>query len=192
LDLLGSGQRTATTRYFVPLFLALDLSLLALMHSKVLLNWHSPGKAARQFWLVVFALIFAMRIGSCAADARATTWWTKYNIRPMVAAARINAAAHPLIISDNYLVWSLIVSEYADPSVAVALTPRCYLCESSAPLKLDLEKWLHPGAADTVFLLGASKPLLDEVDQILRDAPQMPRYQCIEVRGECAGELSLW
>ncbi len=191
LDLLGSGQRTATTRYFIPLFVALDLALVALMHSKVV-EWNSHGKGRRQFWVVVFALILAVRIGSCAADARAMTWWTKYNIRPMVAAARINAGSHPLIISDNYLVWSLVISEYTDPAVAVALAPRCYLCEPTAPVKLDLEKLVRPGVVDTVFLLGASRSLSDEVNQIVRDDPQMPRYQCIEIRGECAGELSLW
>jgi uncharacterized membrane protein len=190
LDLLFGGQRTATTRYFIPLFVALDLALVWLISAKILSG--RPDTAARRNWLIVFALIFIARIGTCALSSQAHTWWTKYNIRSLAVAAVLNGAPHALLVSDNYIAWTFSLSEYLDPRIAVSLSPRCYLCASRIVGKVDLEA-LSPGnGIGSVFLLGPSIPLQTEVKAIIGGGPRAPAYECIDIRNNCAGGLSLY
>ena len=72
------------------------------------------------------------RIASCAQSAMAPTWWNSRNIQSRQVAAQISARPHPLIISDDYILWPLVFAEYLNPSFDLALRPRCYLVHAHA------------------------------------------------------------
>jgi uncharacterized membrane protein YsdA (DUF1294 family) len=190
LDLMSGGQRTTATRYFIPLFLAIDLSLAALISVKVLSA--QSRMAEKRLWLIAFSLIFGVRIASCAMSAQAQTWWTKFNMRSIDVAAALNSASHPLLISNDYIVWALALGEYADPSIDVALNPRCYLCAAPNVGRVDLTILSRQPSIDTVFLFGLSEPLQREVKGVMAARPQALTYRCIDIRDNCRNDLSLF
>ena len=189
-DLLFGGQRTAITRYFLPLFVAIDLALASLASETILSELTLP--AARRNWLIAFALIFSAKIGSCALSSQAHTWWTKANMRSFAVAATLNHAPNALLISDNYIVWAIALSEYLDPHMAVALKPRCYLCASRSTGEIDLRGLSSSGGIGTAFLLGPSAALQSKVKAIIDVERHPPAYECIDIRNNCAGGLSLF
>jgi hypothetical protein len=147
---------------------------------------------ARRNWLIAFALIFSAKIGSCALSSQAHTWWTKSNMRSFAVAAALNHVPNALLITDNYIVWAIALSEYLDPHMAVALKPRCYLCASQTTGEIDLQALSSSSEIGTVFLLGPSAALQSKVKAIIDVEPHPPAYECIDIRNSCADGLSLF
>lgn len=188
-DLLSGGARTATIRYFMPLFLAIDLALTALICSQLL---EAPSSRRRAAWMAGLAVLFAMRIWSIEAGTQARTWWTKYNMQSFAVADVVNKSPYPILISDDYIEWTLALGEYLDDGVHLALSPRCYMCSSTEVARVDLSSLAQLGAHPTVFLLGPSQALQDAVKAVVARDPPNYSYHCIHVRDDCKESLSLF
>jgi uncharacterized membrane protein len=190
LDLLLGGHRTETARYFTPLFLALDLALAALVASRFA-GGNRPR--AHAVWAGIFGLVFALRIASCAMSAQAASWWNSYNIHSREIAAQINAAHRPLVMSDDYVVWPLMLSEYLDPRIEVALRPRCYQCKLPSAGSPPLTDLARGDAPRDIFLIAPSPQLQAVIQaQSERLKPARVRVNCIRVRSSCPGGIELW
>jgi uncharacterized membrane protein len=187
LDLFLGGHRVGTPRYSIPLFLGLDLALTALIARALLMR---TTRGARAAFTAAFAFMFVARIASCAASAQAATWWNSYNIRSREVAAEINAAQRPLLVSDDYVVWSLTLSEYLDPTVEVALRPRCYLCKAPVAAAVAPLEFAPGGNARDVYLLAPSSSLQLRVRARAESEPQWT-VKCINVRASCVGGIDL-
>jgi uncharacterized membrane protein len=185
-DLIWTGARSSQVRYFLPFFIALDLALAALICTKCFGD-QSIG-LARRVWQAGFALIIAARICSCFASLESTTWWTKYSIRSVEVAKVVNSTAEPLLVSDDYLVWSLALAEYLDPTTAVAISPSCYLCTQRYHPLPDLT--VLANAARPVFLLGTSDSLQAQVNAAIADKPD-PTVRTIRIFEGSANDLKL-
>lgn len=189
LDLFLGGHRVDTIRYFMPAFLALDLAMAALLWRKLIDVAHPTRWGA---WHTVFALVVALRFVSCAQSAMAPTWWNSYNMQPQVVAAQIDSIPGPLIISDDYILWPLVLSEYLNPSDEVALRPRCYQCKlanTSSILGL-----VPSGSMSSrpVVLVAPSSPLLTAVRAAMKTAGTQASLRCVDVRDSCPGGYPMW
>ncbi len=188
-DLVMGGARTANVRYFMPLFVACDLAFVALFAACIAGSDERPRR--RMAWLAAFALIVVVRSGSCALAANAQTWWSDYNNGSIAIAAALNAAPHPLVVSDDYLVWAASLSEYADPTIPLALDPHCYLCTTVSTNHPNLAG-LTAAPIANVFALAPSPALHTQVTDVLAHESHAPAYHCIDVRGNCADGLHLF
>ena len=189
LDVMHGGQRTWQIRYFIPLFVAIDVALVALLVAKLRPEGNS---GARPVWAGVFALVLVARLVSCAASAQAGTWWSKNNFRPVELATRIEAAQRPLILSDSFIIYSLVLSEYLGPETPMVLQPLCYTCFLPAPDPIDLAAALRPDEVRDVFLLSPSDRQRRAAETYWRQASPAARYHCVHVREGCTGAWSFF
>lgn len=195
LDLLLAHGFTTQPRYFMPLYLGIDLALAYLFAST--LKPARLGSAQRRAWKLVFVGVLVARAASCGASANANTWWSKWGERSIEVARAINQSDHPLILSDAFMERPLSLSNYLDPKVALQLRPRCYLCQIHAPAKFDLDSLKRPNAYSDVFVLGPSNAIAHDVKAAIQLAGDRERYRCIDDlldnRSQCAaGTLYLW
>lgn len=190
LDFFLGGHRVDTLRYFLPALLALDLALAALL-------WPKLNDAARPkrwgAWVAVFGLVVALRFASDAQIALAPTWWLSYNMQPRVVAAQINSLTRPLIISDGYILWPLVLSEYLNPSDEVALHATCYLCKlGNTSSLIGLVPSGSMSSSHTVVLVAPSKPLLTAVRAAMKTEGAAASLECVDVRDSCPGGYPMW
>jgi hypothetical protein len=196
-DLLWGGQRSATARYLIPCFAAMDVALASLLCAKLEPAASRAGFSWRPAWIAVAGLVMMTRLGSLVISSQADTWWSKEDLRAKDIAALVNRSPAPLLVSDNYLVWILSLAEYLDGDTGLALAPRCYLCArdgapaSGAAALLPAIDARLPGVR-SVFTVGPSAPLLAAVRERLATLPQPPLSRCVDIRGSCPGDLSLW
>lgn len=100
-DLLLGGKRSAVTRYLIPCFPALQISVAFLLGTHL-----DTGRKSifdgEYLWRGIFALLLTASLVSLGTSAIAPTWWSK-NVSYFNAqiAAQINAADAPVLISDS-------------------------------------------------------------------------------------------
>ncbi|MGH7727697.1 MAG: glycosyltransferase family 39 protein [Vulcanimicrobiaceae bacterium] len=185
-DLLVGGQRVINFRYFIPTMLFIDLAVVGLLAAATTARNRRVAGAA---YLAVVVLL-AARIVSCAASARANTWWSEQWDDSIAVARAIDSAPHSLLVSDDYLLYSLALSNYLRPDVEVVLRPQCYLCADRNLPRVSAGD-LPRGHFGTVFALGPSPQL----QQLLKtEVPRRypgARYRCINVRQNCTSDLNI-
>jgi uncharacterized membrane protein len=189
-DLIFSGLRTAGTRYFMPFYVMVDVALVGLFWLQG--NPKFASVRGKPLWIAVFAVVLAGRIASCAVSARSETWWNKFDEKSIAVARVINAANRPVLVSDNYVGYALSLSGYLDRGVRVALRPRCYLCTARAQPGVGIARLNAIGPGDTIFGLGPSPALQDELRGRRSHGPATAPYRCIDVRSNCTSSLALW
>ena len=189
LDLFLGGHRVDVARYFTPAFLGFDLALVALYSWKL----SDTSQSARLVsWQAAFGLVIAARIASCAQSAVAPTWWNSYNMQSRQVAAQLSARPHPLIISDDYILWTLVLAEYLNPSFDVALNPRCYQCKLTRTASVTDLVPEHSAGSRTVILVAPSKQLLTAVRAAMTAEGVAADLECVDVRDSCPGGFPLW
>ena len=189
MDFFLGGHRVEMFRYFLPAFLAFDLAMVALLWPKLIAAARPRRWGA---WHAVFVLVVALRFASCLQAALAPTWWLSYQMQPQVVAAQINSLPRPLIVSDGYILWPLVLSEYLNPADEVALHPSCYLCRlgnTSPTIGLVPSRSM---SSHTVVLVAPSKPLLTAVSAAMKATGMSASLKCVDVRNSCPGGYPLW
>ena len=120
-DLLFGGRRSASSRYFIPVMLGLQLAVAfsighALSH---------PRRLGRSLGQGLLATLLTVGIASCLIIAPAPTWWNKWGGPETLANARfLNQHPRALLVSDssNANVGNLIsLSLYLQPTVQLLL-----------------------------------------------------------------------
>jgi hypothetical protein len=146
--------------------------------------------ARRYAGYAALAMLLAVRAYSSFAASEAETWWNKMQDDSIAVARSVNAAKLPLVVSDNILDYSLVLSEYLRPDVMLVLRPRCYLCtESSAP---PLDAGLLPDRPFTdVYALGPSPRLQARLRELIAARGLNVAYHCINARHNCPSELNV-
>jgi uncharacterized membrane protein len=148
-DLLVRGRFVYQARYFIPLFIGVQLAVAELFGAKIF--GRAPGGVATRAWLALFAVVLAGGVLSCAIASGASTWWNKDYERARSVAEIVNHSAKPVVISDYFTPSILALGFYLDPGVALHLNLKCAQCAASPAAGSD-----HPGdltGYDTVFAL---------------------------------------
>ena len=144
-DIILGGRRSSVSRYLIPCYLGIQLSVAYLLATHIF----SARFLQRKFWQVIMAVLISAGVLSCAVSSQADTWWIKKNSHNHPQAARIiNQATQPLLVSSNYrfnLGEILSLSHLLTPKVRLQLVNK-----SNIPKIPD-------GFSD-VFIFNPSKP----------------------------------
>jgi len=142
-DLTGHGLFVYQARYFIPLFIGLELALAFTFAHKAL----RPGSGWQ--WRAALAAVLLGGAASCLVSSQARTWWNKGYERSPDVAAIVNRAGRPLVVSDYFTPSILDLSRYLRPDVALRLNLKCAQCTLPARERAPSE-----GAPGDVFVLG--------------------------------------
>jgi uncharacterized membrane protein len=183
-DVFG-GQSVRNPRYFTPTILYLDFFLVGLLAAITALK--NVRLAACGYAL--FVVLLAFRLDSMVVSSRAMTWWNKEQDNSIAVANAVNATERPVIVSEDFLLYSLALSNYLRPDVRFALRPKCYFCEYPLP-KVD-ESVLPPGDFTDVFALGPSPQLQSILVSAIAARHLHVTYHCINVRHNCTSDLNV-
>ncbi len=97
LDLIFGGQRSASTRYFIPCFIGIQVAVAYLFA-------HQLTHASfwqRQIWQGIMAVVISCGVVCCVISSQADTWWHKISSYHNPQSARvINQTSQPLVISN--------------------------------------------------------------------------------------------
>lgn len=186
LDLLTGGQSVRSQRYFIPTYIYLDYCLVGALY--VLTT--AKGTIRPAVGYVLLAALLTARIASATYSSQAMTWWNKMQDNSLAVAGAIDRSDRPLIVSDAYLGYALVLSNYLRPDVAVVLRPSCYECANRAKPKLDAGV-LPPGGYSDVFALGPSPQLQALLRRLIAERHLTAAYRCINVRHSCVSDLNV-
>ncbi|NEP89844.1 MAG: glycosyl transferase family 39 [Okeania sp. SIO2C2] len=99
-DLVGGGVRSAITRYLIPCFPAIYLSVAYLL-GRYLDRENSTLFREQKYWRIVLAILLTASIASCTVSAFSDTWWNKtVSYFNGEVAKKINASDSPILLSD--------------------------------------------------------------------------------------------
>ncbi|NEP15238.1 MAG: hypothetical protein F6K14_34730 [Symploca sp. SIO2C1] len=97
LDLIFGGQRSASTRYFIPCFIGIQLAVAYLFAYQLT----HASFWQRQIWQGIIAVVISCGVLCCAISSQADTWWNKISSYHNPQSARIiNQTSQPLVISN--------------------------------------------------------------------------------------------
>jgi uncharacterized membrane protein len=150
LDLVRGSSVALVTRYLYPSLLGIQIAVAYFLGTKM----SDPAHAIRQWaWRYGATLLGAVGLLSCALIVRADEWWNKDPDNYVQAASRsINAASHPIIVSDNWFVSLLTLEHKLRPDVRYQLTVepnvpdvqegagQIFVIRPSAHLRAELSK----------------------------------------------------
>jgi uncharacterized membrane protein len=186
LDLVSGGQSVRSQRYFTPAYIYLDYVLVGAVY--LLIAAKGAVRPAAGYVLLVGLL--AARTASAAYSSQAITWWNKMQDNSLAVASAIDRAERPIVVSDAYLGYALVLSNYLRPDIAVVLRPPCYECGDRAKPKLDASV-LPPGRYSDVFALGPSPQLQALLRKLIVEQHLGAVYHCINVRHSCVSDLNV-
>ncbi len=100
-DLLFGGRRSSVSRYFIPVYLCLQIAIAYLLAQKISNNKTSSNRKQIRWQRATAGLLIAGLI-SCLVSIPSDTWWHKKNshLNPEVAQT-VNQAPNSLLISSN-------------------------------------------------------------------------------------------
>ncbi len=113
-DLIWSGQRSITDRYFLPCYLGIHLAVANLLAYQI-------SHATRgRFWQIITVLVISGGVLSGAVNAQANTWWGWSEFEVQVSKI-INQAPRPLLITDMPLGMVMPLSHRLDSQTQLLL-----------------------------------------------------------------------
>jgi uncharacterized membrane protein len=120
-DLIFGWRISTQPRYWIPFYLAVQLSVAYLLAVQT----SEPGFVKRKIWQAITVVLVAGGVVSCAMSYRAATWWNKGASHEILWLARtMNQTEKPLLVStlDGGNLGNLIALSYiADPKVRLRI-----------------------------------------------------------------------
>lgn len=143
-DLIAHGHESTESRYLVPLWLALLVTLALFLGRRI----ESASHGISTPWFGVLAAVLVAACGSDAINSAARVWWDNDDNYPSTTMAQaINASTSPpLVVSEGHWAEVLVMSHY------VSSDTRFLLFKFSPPTRLPL--------ARNTFLLAPSEGTL--------------------------------
>ncbi len=184
-DLLEHGQRIREQRYLIPALVMVDLCVAGWLSSMLA----SPVKARSALGYALLVGLLAAATGSCAASSASQTWWSTQSDNSISVARAIDRSKRPLLISDGYLLYPLVLSNYLDANVQAVLWPKCYECRNPVQAVPDAGA-LSKRSFATMYAIGPS-PALERL--LAAFAAQHPAvvYRCVNVHDSCLSDLNI-
>jgi uncharacterized membrane protein len=181
-DLVLPGQWVREVRYYLPCFLFIDVAFAGAF--AVLIS------SRAKLGVALLVALLACRAGSIVISSQAVTWWSTEWDQSLNVVPAIDEAKRPLIVSDNFLLYSIVLANYVRPDITVVLRPPCYDC-SLADLPPVRTRDLPSGPFSEVFALGPSSELQPTLQSWARSQHPPDAYTCINVRGNCRSRLNV-
>lgn len=170
-DLIWGGRRSVSSRYFIPCYLGIQLSVAYLFATKIT----STRSFEQKFWQGIMALLISGGVISCVIISQSDTWWNKIiGYHNHKIAQIINQSPHPLLISNT-----------SDINTGDVIS-LSYLLEPKVRLQLVVDPNVPkiPDGFSDVFLFYPSKALQQGLEKEY-NAKKEPFY-------EVDGLIPLW
>jgi len=184
-DLIGQGQRVRQQRYLVPAFIVVDFCVVGWL--SFLLDSTTAVRAAWGYVLLTGVLVAGTV--SCAVSSGAETWWSTQEDNSISVARAVNRSRRPLLVSDVYLGYLLVLSNYLDSDVQTVLSPKCYSCRNAVAPTLDATV-LARRSFTTLYAVGPSPTLRRFLAEFVAEHPGVA-LTCINVRKNCSSDLNI-
>ncbi|MBE9192373.1 glycosyltransferase family 39 protein [Gloeocapsopsis crepidinum LEGE 06123] len=149
-DLLWGGRRSSVSRYFIPCYLGIHLSVAYLIATQIT----STSFPQRKIWQIITAMLILCGILSCAISSQSVVWWNKYDSydNPQVART-LNQANRPLLISDPGVSFGYVLS------LSYLLAPEVKLQLFTEPSVTEIST-----DAQNIFLYRPSQKLRNQLE----------------------------
>ena len=159
-DLIFGGRRSALDRYMFPCTLGVQVTVAYLLATKISL---ASSTLRVKSWQLVTVLLISLGILSCTISSQTESWNGQEDF--IIQSSRIiNKATHPLIISDDDIVFGLMPLNYRlDNHVRLMLVTQ--------PNKVAI-----PDGFSDMFLFSPSQELLSFLQE-KRESQIKPIYQ---------------
>ena len=144
-DLIFHTSRSVTSRYMIPCYLGIQISVAYLLIAQSFNrafsgNSRVPSQIAssvigyqQKLWRFILVVLLSGGILSCAMISQAEAWWNKgFNYYYPQVARVINQATRPLIITDTKTGRILSLSHMIAPTVRIEAQPFCRTCRASS------------------------------------------------------------
>jgi uncharacterized membrane protein len=119
-DLIIGGFYSTVTRYLIPGYLCMQLTMAYLFATKI--TAISVQEWQNQLWKTALIALISLGVWSGGIIAQSETWWTKADDNVNHHLAQIIHRSHlPLVVSDAYFVRMLSLSHSLDSKVRVQL-----------------------------------------------------------------------
>jgi len=184
-DLLFSGQRVRQVRYFIPCYLFVDYLIVGVLVAQSRI----PSGLRVWSWYAAFCVLLLSRVMSCTVSSGALTGWSAEWDNSIAVARVVNGSRKPLLVSDHYLLYALVLANYLRPDIKVVLRPRCYLCDL-VPESVT-GGMLPRGPFSDAFALGPSPELQRLIRIWSARGDVRGTYRCINVRRNCTSRLNV-
>jgi len=151
-DLIQGGVRSASSRYLIPCFLGIQLSVAYLLATQMM----NGNSLKQKLWQILTAVLISVGVVSCAISSQSQTSWIKvvsYHL-PQVASI-INQTNHPILISNDFGInWGNVFA-------------LSYLLKPNVQLQLVVDSNIPkiPNGFSDVFLLNPSDPLKHGIEK---------------------------
>ncbi|MEM6612200.1 MAG: glycosyltransferase family 39 protein [Cyanobacteria bacterium P01_C01_bin.72] len=161
-DLISGGMRSTVTRYLIPCYLGIQLSIVNLIHQQI--NFPKlrraiifPSKKILELILIIF---LSTGVISCSLIIRSPSWWNKsIHSQNIPIANIINSCQNPLILTpENSAVHLLSISHNLDSRVTIRFVDKPIINQDSKEFS-DLfllnypRKWLNSIQKENKFQL---------------------------------------
>lgn len=158
-DLILGGQRSIFSRYLIPCYLGIELTVAYLLTSKTSSAFDKNNR--QKLWQIALIMLVSGGILSCAIRFPTESWWNtdRFNAHNPQVARIINAASHPLLMgevpnsSPRYSLFNIVsLSYFLDDKVRFKFVPEQTIPE------------IPQGFSD-VFFINPSNVLKAEVEK---------------------------
>jgi uncharacterized membrane protein len=159
-DLAFGGRRSALDRYLFPCILGIQVTVAYLLATKIT---ESSSTLRVKAWQILTVIVISLGVVSCTISSQTERWNGKDDF--IIQSSRIiNQTRHPVVISDDDLVYGLMPLNYRlDPHVRLILV--------SQPSKVVI-----PDGFSDMFLFSDSEELLSYLQE-QREVRIKPAYQ---------------
>ena len=151
-DILIGGRRSSVSKYFIPCYLGLQISISFLLGYKTMLL----RSVKKKIWKLTTIIIILGGIISCVMILPSNTWWSKKNSHKNPEVAQIiNKEPRAILISENHnLTQILSISYFVDLEV------RFILLENENALNI-----LNEFNLERIFIFNPSKKLRKQIEE---------------------------
>lgn len=160
-DLIFGGQRSRVSRYLLPCYLGIQLTVAYLVATHI--NSGFVSTLRQKFWQLIMVVLLSGGVLSCVISSQSKTWWNKSDgAFTLHIAAIVNKATSPLIISDTTPVTNVL--------------SLSHLLSSPVKFQLVVEATIPqiPNSFSDVFLFNSSKTLRTKLEKELNYKLERP------------------
>lgn len=163
-DLIFKTYRSVTSRYLIPCYLGIQISVAYLLTKQVTAVY--PKVWIQKLWQLSMLVLLCYGVVSCVLISQSETWWNKgfsyYNLQ---VAKIINTAPHPLVISDTNTGHILSLNHYLNEKIQWKIQPYCHTCHPSSSWMNKSNLLQIPSGFSNVFLFKPSELLKAEFEK---------------------------
>lgn len=151
-DLFSEGQRSITSRYFIPCYLGIQLTIAYFISNRLNTNYVKSWQ--QKYWHLAIVILISLGVISSTIYSQADNWWNKFINKENIPVSQIvNQAKKPLLVSNTPTNIVLSLSYMLEPKVRLQVVPLCGNCTLNLQANEQLDIPQMSNDFSDIFLL---------------------------------------